>query len=181
LNTRTTLFRIGRLYLIVTGIVANVIVLGAVVWLNAPALQAIAWHVRHGTHVTCGGHTFRAPWTWTLQADGNTLDLQSQHPIFFDGAGGIRLKPAGRVMDETGARAWQQERLALLNSHIKSPDKMSGEILHGKKLEFVCVRSNIGDFGESLYCQAVGADILVSTDATNNYQDKTRDFLTSSD
>jgi len=58
---------------------------------------------------------------------------------------------------------------------------MTPEVIHGKRLEFVCVRDDIGGIGAlTLFCRVPNTDLDVSVTATNNYEARARAILESS-
>lgn len=168
------LFVIANICIVVLSVV------GLVVWANISTVQAIGWHLRHGNKVALDGHIFHVPLLWNCTPDTRpkSLKLEEDHEIL-GGLNSIDLSATGKVLDSTAARRWQAEHIASVNR--TAPDTLSGEIIHGKHLEFVCLRNNIGGIGDSLFCRVSNTDLSVDVFASKKYRTETRAILETSD
>ncbi|MBB5065972.1 hypothetical protein [Granulicella mallensis] len=156
-------------------------VVGSVIWANISTVQAVGWHLLHGNKVAFDGHTFHVPLLWNCTPDGRHkgLELSEEHELL-GGQSSIQMKSTGKVLDAPDVYRLRAEGIATLN-RMKSPDTYSSEIIHGKQLEFVCVRDDMGSLGETLFCKVSNTDISVTVSASKKYRIQARSILESSD
>jgi len=177
----TKLGRLVALYFIITGVIASVVVLALAIDLSLPTFRAIGWHIRHGNKISFEGHTFHLPLLWNCDPNHyKEIDISEDHSTF-GGLSSIDIASKGTILDSATAYQQQARMIANFNRLSKSPDTMYAETIHGKRLEFVCARADMGPLGETLFCRAANTDISVIVTASPKYRAETRAILETSE
>ena len=176
----TKLGRLILLFVIIIGSFFQIGIAGVVLKAYIPIFRSIGWRLRHGNKVAFDGHTFHLPFLWNCTPDDHlkSLELSEDHQLL-PGLSSIDLSSTGRVLDSAAARRWQAEHIASSNRTV--PNLTASEIIHGKRLEFVCTRQDIDGVLETLFCNVSNTDLSVIVITSGKYRSQARAVLETSD
>jgi hypothetical protein len=163
-KTKISIRRLIVLFLLVNGAIAAVAVVCIVGLAMMPRIQAFTWHLRNGDHVTLGGHRFAVPATYGVEVSESELHIEiMQTPgMIKSGLGGVTIESKGKVLDEIAAAAWQTKLIDAINHAPHHTGQSSAVTMDAKRLRFVCVNLDTGQFVGTLLCHAVGTNLSAS-------------------
>ena len=135
----------------------------------SPALNATAWHLRHGNTVAFDGHIFHLPSSWYPDPDSHPGELDFRHTALGSiDLDTVHLTTTALKLDDQSLQDYYAKATAHFNGRSAIPDEWKQETLTGRRLTFHCIASRPNGMLNLLACQAAGSTLRVNVVASDH-------------